>query len=58
NYVFGVGGLQHAVPLLRRMSNEKMNGRIILYPHVEMPEFIETTRWTREDEAALFAGVS
>jgi threonine dehydrogenase-like Zn-dependent dehydrogenase len=58
NYVFGVGGLQHAVPLLRRMSSEKMNGRIILYPQVEMPEFIETTRWTREDEAALFAGVS
>lgn len=55
NYVFGVGGLQHAIPLLHRMSEEKMNGRIILYPHLDIPAFIETDIWTREDEKRLFA---
>jgi threonine dehydrogenase-like Zn-dependent dehydrogenase len=56
NYVYGVGGLQHARDLLVRMSREKMNGRIILYPHANIPEFRRTARWTREDERRLLAG--
>lgn len=56
NYVYGVGGLQHARDLLIRMSKEKMNGRIILYPHAAIPDFLRTTRWTREDERRLLAG--
>lgn len=56
NYVYGVGGLQHARDLLIRMSQEKMNGRIILYPHANVPNFLRTERWTREDERRLLAG--
>jgi len=56
NYVVGVGNLEHARELLIAMSNEKMNGRIILYPHVDAPEFVRTSTWTRDDERRLLAG--
>jgi D-arabinose 1-dehydrogenase-like Zn-dependent alcohol dehydrogenase len=56
NYVVGVGNLEHARELLIAMSTEKMNGRIILYPHVDAPDFVRTTKWTREDERRLLAG--
>jgi threonine dehydrogenase-like Zn-dependent dehydrogenase len=56
NYVVGVGNLEHARDLLVAMSAEKMNGRIILYPHVDIPEFVRTQKWTRGDERRLLAG--
>ena len=56
NYVVGVGNLEHARELLISMASEKMNGRIILYPHAATPDFMRTTTWTREDERRLLAG--
>ncbi|MEL0126301.1 MAG: hypothetical protein VW929_03835, partial [Actinomycetota bacterium] len=56
NYVVGVGNLEHARELLISMASEKMNGRIILYPHATIPDFMRTTTWTREDERRLLAG--
>ena len=56
NYVVGVGNLEHARELLISMASEKMNGRIILYPHTTIPDFMRTTMWTREDERRLLAG--
>jgi len=51
-----VGNLEHARELLISMASQKMNGRVILYPHATIPDFMRTTTWTREDERRLLAG--
>jgi len=52
NYVFGVGGLEHTAEVLEMMKDNKVDGRVILYPHaaVEGLEFVDYWDKGREDE--------
>jgi len=53
NYVYGVGGLEHTVEILKRMSRERVNGRAIVYPHVKGIDFRQVDYWDADQEREL-----
>lgn len=50
NYVYGVGGLEHTIEILERMSRERVNGRAIVYPHAAATEFTKVDYWSAQRE--------
>jgi len=52
NYVFGVGGLEHTTQVLEMMQENKVEGRVILYPHAQVDKLEFVDYWDRamEDE--------
>ncbi len=55
SYVYGVGGLQHTIEILERMSERRLNGRAILYPHADVTEFTTVDYWSAEREREFLA---
>lgn len=53
NYVFGVGGLQHAPEVLRAIEAATVDGKAILYPHAQIEHFEKVDHWDRTKEAVL-----
>lgn len=56
NYVYGVGGLEHTVEILERMSRERVNGRAIVYPHIKDTGFRQVDHWDAALELELISG--
>lgn len=51
NYVFGIGGLQHAPDVLRMIEQNKIEGKVILYPHAQIDELsLNVDHWDRQKE--------
>jgi threonine dehydrogenase-like Zn-dependent dehydrogenase len=54
HYVFGVGGLQHAPRVLRMIEENRIEGKVILYPHAEIEELmLGLEHWDGGREAEL-----
>jgi D-arabinose 1-dehydrogenase-like Zn-dependent alcohol dehydrogenase len=58
NYVYGVGGLEHTIEILERMSRERVNGRAIVYPHLKNTKFRQVDRWDAGLELELIGGTA
>ncbi len=50
NYVYGVGGLQHAVQVLKMIKESKVEGKVILYPHAKVDQIVQVDYWDGESE--------
>ncbi|MCC5830114.1 MAG: zinc-binding dehydrogenase [Phycisphaeraceae bacterium] len=53
NYVHGVGGLAHAPEILRAIEAAKVDGKAILYPHADLPDFKTVDHWDGQREREL-----
>ena len=54
NYVYGIGSLQHAIPIMEEMQKSKINGRAILYPHLNIKEFQLVDYFDKDLEDKLY----
>lgn len=50
NYVAGVGSLDHAVDVLKMIDNNEVQGKVILYPHIQPGPLTMVERWSKADE--------
>lgn len=55
NYVYGIGSLQHAIPIMEEMKKSKINGRAILYPHLNIKDFQLVDYFDKDLENKLYA---
>ena len=53
NYVFAVGGLEHTAEVLTMMKDNKVDGRVILYPHVAVEKLELVDYWDNAGEEAF-----
>jgi len=54
NYVFGIGGLQHAPEVLRLIKEGKIEGKVILYPHANVDKLtLGVEHWDKAKEEAF-----
>jgi L-iditol 2-dehydrogenase len=53
NYVFGIGGLQHAPDVLRMIRDNKVEGKVILYPHADIDNLTLVDHWDKPKEEQL-----
>ncbi len=53
NYVYGIGGLQHAPKVLEMIKEAKVDGKAILYPHAAIHELQTVEHWSKADEQSL-----
>ncbi len=54
NYVFGIGGLQHAPQVLQMISQGKIEGKVILYPHANVEQLaLDIGHWDKQKEEAF-----
>jgi len=58
NYVCGIGSLKHAPQVLKMIEEAKVDGKVILYPHAEIPELRFIDHWDgRQEEEFLEANL-
>jgi threonine dehydrogenase-like Zn-dependent dehydrogenase len=50
NYVAGVGSLENAVDVLKMIEKNEVQGKVILYPHIQPAPLARVERWSKEDE--------
>lgn len=50
NYVAGVGSLENAVDVLKMIEKNEVQGKVILYPHIEPAPLSRVDHWSKEDE--------
>jgi len=48
--VAGVGSLENAVDVLKMIEKNEVQGKVILYPHIEPAPLTRVEHWSREDE--------
>jgi D-arabinose 1-dehydrogenase-like Zn-dependent alcohol dehydrogenase len=54
NYVFGIGGLQHAREVLEGIKAGKIEGKVILYPHAKVDKLtLGVEHWDKAKEEAF-----
>lgn len=53
NYVYGVGSLRHAPAVLKMIEQNQVDGKVILYPHADLPDLNMVDGWDAEREQAL-----
>lgn len=49
-YVTGVGSLRHAPQALQMIQDQKLDGKVILYPHTDVDELQWVDDWNKENE--------
>jgi L-iditol 2-dehydrogenase len=49
-HIAKVGGLNHAVELIRQVQAQQIEGKAIVYPHRPLPQILSVRRWTAADE--------
>ncbi|TFG49467.1 MAG: hypothetical protein E4H40_02960 [Candidatus Brocadiia bacterium] len=54
NYVTAVGSLRHTSEVLGLIKENKILGRVILYPHIELEQLQFVEHWDIDKEAELF----
>ncbi|MEY4939726.1 MAG: hypothetical protein RIQ93_1461 [Verrucomicrobiota bacterium] len=50
NYVYAIGGLQHAPRVLQMIQENKVEGKVILYPHAQIDELRPIDHWDSQKE--------
>lgn len=50
NYVYGVGALKHAPQVLQMIQENKVEGKVILYPHAHVDELQTVDHWDAKKE--------
>jgi len=50
NYVFGIGSLKHAPQVLKMIEENKVDGKVILYPHAQIDELRTVEHWDKAQE--------
>lgn len=50
NYVCGVGALRHAPEVLKMIEAAKVDGKVILYPHADVPDLRFVEHWDAAKE--------
>lgn len=53
NYVFGIGGLQHVPTVLGMIERNEVDGKVIVYPHLHIPELRPVEHWDQQQETDL-----
>ena len=53
NYVYAVGGLDHAIEVLRLIEQNRVDGKAILYPHARIDQLTTVEHWSAQQEAQL-----
>ncbi|MFH1761898.1 MAG: alcohol dehydrogenase catalytic domain-containing protein [bacterium] len=53
SYISAVGGMNAALPLLKEVRNQNLNGKGVIYPHINYPlGFVE--KWDAEKEKGIY----
>jgi len=55
NYVFAVGGLQHGPEALLMIKENKVAGKVILYPHAKVDRLMPVDYWNKQREELFLA---
>ncbi|MCY2952398.1 MAG: zinc-binding dehydrogenase [Planctomycetota bacterium] len=50
NYVYGIAGLGHVPDVLRMIQSNKVEGKVIVYPHANVPELRVVEYWDGDRE--------
>ncbi|MFH0938304.1 MAG: alcohol dehydrogenase catalytic domain-containing protein [Planctomycetota bacterium] len=50
NYIYGVGSLKHAPEVLRGINENKIEGKVILYPHTRVENLTLVDYWNKSRE--------
>jgi len=50
NYVYGIGSLKHVPQVLKMIDQAKIDGKAIIYPHVQIDELREVDYWDKDRE--------
>ena len=50
NYVYGIGALKHAPHVLQMIQDNKVEGKVILYPHAEIDQLQFVNHWDARAE--------
>ncbi len=53
NYVYAVGGLDHAIEVLHLIEQNRVDGKAILYPHARIDTLTNVEHWSGQQEAQL-----
>jgi len=53
NYVYAIGALQHAPRVLQMIQENKVEGKVILYPHAEIDELRPIDHWDSQKEESF-----
>ncbi len=53
NYVAGIGSLRHAPEILSLIKQAKVDGKMILYPHLDIPNIMPQSHWDAAQEKSL-----
>jgi len=56
NYVGAVGSLDNAIDVLKMIRDRKLEGRAILYPHVDSKPLQMVDRWSKAEEGRFLRG--
>lgn len=57
-HIAKIGGLEHAIEMIKDVKEHRLGGKALLYPHHPVPKAFEVSGWSAHDEAALLAGES
>lgn len=55
NYVYGVGALKHAPQVLQMIQENKVEGKVILYPHAQVDQLQTVDHWDAKKEEKFLA---
>lgn len=55
NYVFGIGGIQHAPEVLKMIKENKVEGKVIIYPHAKVDQVTPVEHWDKQKEEQFLA---
>lgn len=55
NYVYGIGALKHAPQVLQMIQENKVEGKVILYPHAQIDELQTVDHWDAKKEEKFLA---
>lgn len=53
NYVFGIGGLEHVSEVLKMIKENKVDGKVIVYPHANIDQLTAVEHWDKEKEESF-----
>ena len=50
NYVAAVGSLDNAIQVLKMIKETRIDGKAILYPHIQKTELLQVEHWDKAKE--------
>lgn len=55
-HIAKIGGLQHAIEMIKDVRDQRLDGKAVLYPHHKLVDAFEVPEWTAQDEINLLTG--